>query len=366
MSPTDPASGPVVAGRGGATAGDGTHERWVVRRHGDPADVLEFGPGPLPGVPDGAALVAVRASAVNFADALACQGTYQETPALPYTPGLEVCGHVVAGTPPPGHTPGALVVGPALAPAGGWAGYALGVADQLRVVPAGVDAVAAAAVQVTYPTAWVTLHHRAGLRAGEVVVVQAAAGGTGSAMVQVAAAAGATVLAIAGGPEKAAAAVRCGATEVFDHRELGDDDLVAAVRERTAGRGADVVVDPVGAPTLATSARLCGFEGRLCVVGFAGGGTAQLAANHLLVRNQTAIGVAWPAYLRTRPDVAAQAIDAVHGLLASGAVAPLVAGVVPLSGAAAALDALLAGTTVGKWVVAPDPQVDPQVDATNP
>lgn len=334
--------------------GEGTHERWVVQRHGKPADVLEFGTGPVPRVPDGAALLAVRASAVNFADALACEGTYQETPALPYTPGLEVCGHVVAGTPPPGYSPGALVVGPALAPAGGWAQYALGATDQLRVVPANVDAVSAAAAQVTYPTAWVTLHHRAGLQAGEVVVVQAAGGGTGSAMVQVAAAAGATVFAIAGGPDKVAAAARSGATEVFDHRELGDDDLVAAVRERTGGRGADVVVDPVGAPTLATSARLCGFEGRLCVVGFAGGGTPQLAANHLLVRNQTAIGVAWPAYLRNRPDVAAQAIDVVHGLLASGAVRPLIAGVVPLSGAAGALGELLAGTTVGKWVVAPD------------
>ena len=155
-------------------------------------------------------LVRVEACALNFPDVLLARGLYQEKPALPFTPGLEVCGTVV------GH--GRRVIGGPPLPRGGLAELAVLPSRGRFDAPAGMPADEAAALLITYQTAYVGLHRRAGLRAGEWLLVHAGAGGVGSAAIQVGLAAGARVIATAGGPEKVAVCRELGAHEVIDYR----------------------------------------------------------------------------------------------------------------------------------------------------
>ena len=308
-----------------------------------------MGTGPLPVPQPGQCLVRVAAAGVNFADGLACEGSYQDGADPPFTPGIDVVGTVVSGDMPahPGSTN--RVVGTTLPPHGSWADYALASTSDLYPVADAIDDVTAVAAHVVFQTAWIALHHRARITPGDTVVVQASAGSTGSAAVQVARAAGARVVAVAGGPDKVAAAVANGADVGLDHRV---DDVVAAVRDLTGGTGADIAYDPVGSATLETSRRCLAFDGRLVVVGFASGGPPPtVALNHLLVRNLDVIGIAWPAYRTHRPDLVADAQRNINAHLASGTFTPLVAGVRPMSQASDALADLRRGTTVGKWVL---------------
>lgn len=323
--------------------------RWWVDRHGPPDEVLHLSTGPVPRPGPGQTLIRVGAAGVNFADGLACEGTYQDGAPPPFTPGIDVVGTVIDGDAPALLGSAGRVVGTTLAPHGSWSTYALAQTRDLHPVGETIDDVTAVAAHIVFQTAWIALHHRGRIAPGNTVVVQAAAGATGSAAVQVARAAGARVVAVAGGPDKVAAAIAAGADVGLDHRT---DDVVAAVRELTDGTGADIAYDPVGAATLETSRRCLAFEGRLLVVGFASGGPpTTLPANHLLVRNLDAIGIAWPDYRARRPDLVANAQRHIDAGLVSGAFTPLVAGVRPMTEASQALADLRRGTTVGKWVL---------------
>jgi NADPH2:quinone reductase len=326
-----------------------SQSRWWVDRHGPPDEVLQLSTGPVPRPGPGQTLIRVAAAGVNFADGLSCEGTYQDGGIPPFTPGIDIAGTVVDGDAPALVGSGGRVVGTTATPHGSWSTYALANARDLYPVNDAIDDVTAVAAHIVFQTAWIALHHRARIAVGDTVVVQAAAGATGSAAVQVACAAGARVIAVAGGPDKVAAAVAAGAEVGLDHRT---DDVVGAVRDLTAGAGADIAYDPVGAATLEISRRCLAFEGRLLVVGFASGGPPPtLAANHLLVRNLDAIGIAWPDYRARRPDLVADAQRHIDAGLASAAFTPLVAGVRPMTEASQALADLRRGTTVGKWVL---------------
>jgi NADPH2:quinone reductase len=358
-TPSDTAVGPYDAGV--PTPPPDTHRRWQADRLGDPTEVLTLGTGPVPAPGPGETLVAVRASGVNFADGLVCEGTYQHPADPPLTPGIEVAGVVVGGELPPGCRPGDRVVGTTVPGHGGWAQYALARPAHLFPVADPVDDVTAAASHVVFQTAWVALAQRARLQPGEVVVVQGAGGATGGAAVQVARALGARVIAVAGGAAKTTAAAAAGADVVIDHRSA---DVVAAVLDATDGGGAQVAYDPVGAATLEASRRSLGTGGRLVVVGFASGGPPpQLAANKLLVRNHDVIGVAWPAWRDHDPAGVAAAQRAIDTHLAERTFVPQLAGVRPLDEAVDALTDLRAGTTVGKWVVVPPQDPAPQETA---
>jgi len=137
-------------------------------------------------------------------------------------------------------------------------------------------------------TAYIALQRRARLEAGETLLVLGAAGGTGSAAVQVGSALGARVIAVAGGTDKTTYCARLGAEHVIDYR---DGDLSAKVLELTAGKGADVVYDPVGGATFAEATRCIAHEGRLLVVGFASGHWGQVQVPHLVNRNYSVMGV---------------------------------------------------------------------------
>ena len=326
---------------------------WRVHVHGAPDEALVLDQEvavPEPGA--GEVAVAVGACALNFADSLLCRGSYQERPELPFSPGLEVAG-VVSATGPDvtGVDVGDRVVGLTALPHGGLADTALTHAAATFVLPPQIDDARGAAMLVTYQTAWVGLHRRVGLRPSDVVVVHGAAGGTGSAFVQLAAAAGARVIATAGGPAKVARARELGAAVGIDNRS---DDVVEAVREATDGRGADIIVDTVGGDLFDASTRCIAWEGRILVVGFAGGRIAEARTNHLMVKNYSVVGLHWPRYRVEEPSVLAEAHEALVHMVADGSLALPDPEVLPFASARDGLTRLAGGSTVGKLVVRPD------------
>lgn len=324
---------------------------WRVRGHGEPGEVLHLDddvelpePGPRQVV------VRVDACALNFADDLLCRGTYQEHPPLPFTPGLELAGTVIAAGADACHAVGTRVVGSPLLPHGGLAEAALAADHDVFTLPATVDDISAAAHHVTYQTGWFALRRRAAVRPGETLLVHAGAGGVGSAAVQLGRAFGLRVLATAGGPEKVASCHELGADAAFDHRT---GDVAAWVLEQTDGRGADVVFDPVGGDTFDASTKCIAWEGRILVVGAASGRYAEARTNHVLVKNYSVVGVHWGGYRTRRPELLAEAHDELMALLERGAITPLVSEVRPLDDAVALLGRLTAGRSTGKLVLVP-------------
>jgi NADPH2:quinone reductase len=326
---------------------------WALRADslGEPKDVLQLAEVGQPQAGPGQVVVRVLASAVNFPDVLMCRGTYQVRPELPFTPGVELCGQVVTlGPGVTGPAVGDRVIGVSTLP---WGGFAeLAVMDSARTLPApgSLDDAQAASLHIGYQTAWFALHRRAGLRPGETLLVHAAAGGVGSAAVQLGKAAGARVIGVVGGPSKVDIARRLGADVVVDrHRE----DFVDVVKAETSGRGADVVFDPVGGEAYQRSTKCIAFEGRIVVVGFAGGQIPSPALNHALVKNYSILGLHWGLYATHDP----QALVACHRdlteLASSGAVCPLVSERLPLGQLAAGVQRLADGLTVGRVVYQP-------------
>lgn len=289
-------------------------------------------------------VVKVLAAPANFPDALMCRGLYQVRPDLPFTPGVELCGEVVDA----GDTPFAVgdrVIGAAVLPFGGFA--ELAVLDQAIAFPAPpeLDDAEAASLFIGYQTGWVGLHVRAGLQAGETLLVHAAAGGVGSAAIQLGKAAGARVIGVVGGPEKAAVARKLGADVVIDRHA---EDFVAVVKRETDGRGADVIYDPVGGETYQRSTKCIAFEGRILVVGFAGGDIQSAALNHALVKNYSIVGLHWGLYNLMKPEVVAECHRELSKLVTAGAIRPLISERLALPELADGVQRLADGSTVGR------------------
>ncbi|MGW4493260.1 NADPH:quinone oxidoreductase family protein [Streptomyces sp. NPDC004376] len=314
-------------------------QAWQVHENGEPGAVMRLAEvdRPVPG--EGQVLLRVRAANVNFPDALLCRGQYQIRPPLPFTPGVEICGETEDGR--------RVIANPAL-PYGGFAEYALADARALLSAPDSLDDAEAAALHIGYQTGWFGLHRRAHLEAGETLLVHAAAGGVGSAAVQLGKAAGARVIGVVGGPEKASVARELGCDMVVDRRS---EDVVAAVKEATGGRGADVIYDPVGGDAYAQSAKLVAFEGRIVVVGFASGTIPSPALNHALVKNYSIVGLHWGLYNTKDPKLVLRCHEELTELAARGAIKPLISERVPLSGAADAVQRVADGTTTGRIAV---------------
>ncbi|GAA0997821.1 NADPH:quinone oxidoreductase family protein [Acrocarpospora macrocephala] len=325
---------------------------WQVHELGEPAQAMRLARVPAPRPRMGELLVRVLGAAANFPDVLMCRGRYQVRPALPFTPGVEVCGEVVAcGTEVPGLRAGDRVIGATVLPAGGFAEYALMDAATTVPAPPGLDDAEAAALHFGYQTGWFGLHRRARLLPGETLLVHAAAGGVGSAAVQLGRAAGARVIGVVGGPEKAAAARALGADLIIDRHT---EDFVEAVREFTGGHGADVVYDPVGGAAYQRSTKCVAFEGRILVVGFAGGDIPSVPLNHALIKNYSIVGLHWGLYQRRDPAAVRQCHDELTKLAAAGLIRPLVGERLDFESVAAGLQRLADGRTIGRVVyVAP-------------
>ena len=291
----------------------------------------------------------VRAAALNFADSLLCAGRYQEHPPLPFSPGLELSGEVVGVGPGSTHRMGERVAGSPSLPHGALAELAIAADHDVFALPDTIDDVTAAAMHVTYQTGWFALHRRARLRAGETLLVHAGAGGVGSAAVQLGVAAGAIVIATAGGPDKAARCRQLGAEHVIDYRA---QDFVAEVNDLTGGRGADVIFDSVGGDTFVRSTKCIAWEGRIVIIGAAGGNYAEARTNHAMVKTYGVLGLNWGGYRSRRPELVAEAHRALVTAHALGQIDPLISERIPFDAdVPAALDRLTSRATVGKIVV---------------
>ncbi|WP_329188733.1 NADPH:quinone oxidoreductase family protein [Actinacidiphila glaucinigra] len=324
---------------------------WRVHENGEPRAAMRLDEVPDPQPGPGELLLKVRAANVNFPDALLCRGHYQVRPPLPFTPGVEFCGEVVAvGEGVAGHAAGDRVITPAALPGGAFAELAVVPAAGVFPAPPALDDAEAAALHIGYQTGWFGLHRRAGLSEGETLLVHAAAGGVGSAAVQLGKAAGATVIGVVGGPDKAKTARELGADVVVDRT---CEDFVAVVKEATGGRGADVVYDPVGGDAYTRSTKCTAFEGRILVVGFTSGTIPSPGLNHALVKNYSVVGLHWGLYNTHDPAAVRRCHDELTRLAAEGAIRPLVSERVPLEGAADAVQRVADGTTTGRLVVVP-------------
>ncbi len=315
-------------------------------------------PRPEPG--PGEVLISVAAAGVNFADSLIVAGKYQEKPAPPFTPGFEVAGRVAEVGPGVARLrPGDRVA--AMLDHGGFAEAAVARESQAFVLPETMDFETAAAFPIAYATAHAALVWRAGLGAGEVLLVHGAAGGVGLAAVEVGKALGARVIATAGGPEKLAVALEHGADHAIDHKT---QDIRERVKALTDGRGADVVFDPVGGDVFDASLRAVAWGARLLVIGFAAGRIPQVPANILLVKNISVLGLNIGSYRRHAPERFAEQFDRLFAWYREGRLKPRLSHRLPLEEASAAIALLTGRRATGKVVLTvggagADPRADP-------
>ena len=247
--------------------------------------------------PSGGVVVDVAAAGVSFADLLQTRGAYQMRVALPYTPGMDAAGVVRsdagAGS-DAGFSPGQRVA--VLVPHGCWQEVISVPPGRVLPLPDGMSFEAAAAAPLNYLTGLFALVRRARALAGETLLVHGAAGGVGTAALQLGKALGLRTIAVAGDEAKREFAVRCGA----NHAVLSDGWL-AAVRDLVGERAVDIVVDPVGSDRMTDSLRSLAPEGRLLVLGFAGGEIPVVKVNRLLLGNTGVLGVASREFFEQRP-----------------------------------------------------------------
>jgi NADPH2:quinone reductase len=302
-------------------------------------------PAPTPGV--GEVLISVTRSGVNYPDLLLTQGLYQARPRLPFAPGFEVAGTVASI----GSEVSRVAVGDrvmAFVPYGGYATDVVAAEDVVFGVPDGVGDEQAAVLPIAYGTAQHALFDRAAVEAGETVVVLGASGGVGVATIQVAGMIGAEVIACVGADWKADFARDAGADHVIDYVT---EDVRSRVLEITDGKGADVVVDPVGGDAADAALRYLAWRGRLLIIGFTSGRIPEIPANRLLLKGASAIGVFWGQFAEREPRANRRNFDALLGWVADGSLQPMISERVPLQRAAEVLTALAERRVVGKIVL---------------
>lgn len=305
-------------------------------------------PDPVPGA--GEVLVQVAATAVNRADLLQRQGFYPPPPGASEVIGLECSGTVAAvGEGVTGWAEGDRVC--ALLAGGGYAEQVVVPAGQVMPVPDGVDLVTAAALPEVACTVWSNVFMVAGLRPEEAFLVHGGAGGIGTFAIQLAAASGARVFATAGSDDKLERCRELGAERAISYR---DEDFVEVLREETDGRGADVVLDNMGAKYLGRNVDVLADEGRLVIIGMQGGSKGELDIGRLLSKRGAVIATA----LRSRPlegkaRICASVVEHVWPLVADGSVTPVVSAVLPLDEVGDAHRLIESGDNVGKVLLTP-------------
>jgi len=309
------------------------------------ADALVLAEVPTPEVAASEVLVQVAAAGVNRADLMQRQGFYAPPPGASAYPGLEVSGTVSAlGASVTGWEVGDQVC--ALLAGGGYAEQVAVPATQLLPVPAGVSLVDAAALPEVVSTVWSNVFMTANLQPGQTILIHGGSSGIGTMAIQLARVIGARIAVTAGTAEKLEACRELGAEILINYR---DQDFVEVLREATQGRGADVILDNIGAKYLARNVTALAVNGRLVIIGLQGGVKADLDINALLRKCAAVIATS----LRGRPAAEKAAIVAAVGehvwpLIEAGEVRPVVHRAFPLAQAAAAHRELEAGTNIGK------------------
>jgi NADPH2:quinone reductase len=297
----------------------------------------------------GPAQVRIRnhAISVNFFDLLQIQGKYQVRPSFPFTPGAEVSGVVDAvGSEVTSLRAGDRVM--AMTSGGGYGEYSLADAYRAFEMPAGMGWNEAAAMPVVYHTSWFALAKRANLQGGEILLVHAGASGVGMSAIQIGKAMGAKVVATAGDPRKREFAKAQGADHVVDYTR---PDWIDRVKEATERRGADVIYDPVGGDIFDLSTKCIASEGRLLVIGFAGGRISNIQANRVLLKNMAVVGVFWGDYANTRPWYLRETQNALEQLYSAGKIRPAVTCTYKLADAPQAMRDIAERRIIGKAVL---------------
>jgi NADPH2:quinone reductase len=319
----------------------------VCKAFGPPSSlVLEEVPSPQPG--SGQLLIAVEACGVNFPDTLIIEGRYQFQPPMPFSPGGEVAG-IVKGV---GEGVANVAVGDRVIAVTGFGGFAEDVLvpeGQAIPLPEDMDFVTGSALVFTYGTAHYALRDRAGIKAGESLLVLGAAGGTGLAAVEVGAALGARVIAVASTDEKLALCRKHGAAETINY---ATEDLRTRIKDLTAGVGVDVVFDPVGGEYAEPAVRGMAWGGRYLVIGFVAG-IPRMPLNLVLLKSCAIIGVFWGAFTAREPARNRELLAELFEWYSHGTIRPHVSATYPLERAADALEDLLARRALGKIVIVP-------------
>jgi NADPH:quinone reductase len=320
--------------------------RAVVCRELGPPDklVVDDVEAPTPG--DGQVLIDVEAAGVNFADALFVEGRYQITPQVPFVPGGELAGVVSAvGADISQLAEGDRVI--ASVGMGAFAEQVLANPFQVEPLPDNLSFGQGASFVQSYCTALFALDVRAGLQAGETLLVLGASGGVGRAAVDVGKALGARVIAAASSPEKLALALDAGADETIDYSA---EDLKVRARELSDG-GVDVVYDPVGGDKAEPALRALGTDGRFLVIGFAAGEIPKIPLNLVLLRNRRVVGVDWGAWMLADFEGQRALLQRALQMAAEGLLHPPEPATRPLEQAGTTLSELLAGRITGKVVL---------------
>jgi NADPH:quinone reductase len=314
--------------------------------HGGP-EVLRLVQRPTPKPGSGEVLIRVVGAGVNRPDVLQRQGHYPPPPGASDIPGLEIAGLVVGI----GENVTSLRVGDrvcALVAGGGYAGYCLAPAPQCLPVPRGLNFIQAAAIPETFFTVWTNVFDRGHLAAGETLLVHGGSSGIGTAAIQLACARGARVFATAGSPEKCQACERFGAERAINHRT---EDFVQIVRELTAGRGVNVILDMVGGDYFPRNVAALAMEGRLVQIAFLRGATAEIDLRPVMQRRLTITGSTLrPRTVEEKGAIARALQQEVWPLIEREQVRPVIHAIFPLAAAMEAHRLMESGSHIGKIV----------------
>src|SRR6266508_6467136 len=305
-------------------------------------DIAPPQPGP------GEVLITVKATAVNYADALMTAGRYQTRPALPFSPGLETAGVVSAcGEGVTRLKPADRVM--AILAYGGLAEMAVAPESETFPIPAGMSFEEAGAFPVAYISSHVAIRWQGRLESGETLLVLGAAGGVGLTAVEIGKAMGARVIAAASTPEKLAVAREHGADDVVNY---ATENLTERVLALTSGEGADVCFDPIGGDLFDAALSSLGWGGRILLIGFVGG-VQQIPANRLLVKNRSALGSSLRYFRWRAPEKLRASVAELLRWYGEGKLAPCVSHRLPLERTVEAIRLLTDRKAHGKIIVVP-------------
>lgn len=321
---------------------------WFVTTIGDPDEALKIREIEIPIPSKGEVVIQVRAFGLNFFDILQCQGKYQEKPALPFTPGAEVAGVIAEVGAGVSLSVGQRVLALPLLPNGGFTEAVVVKEEDVFPIPDELSYEEAAGMFITYHTAYYALHAKAHLQPFETLLVHAGSGGVGSAAIQIGKALGARVIATAGSDEKLEVCKKLGADVVINYRE---EDFSQRVKKETAGHGADVIFDPVGGNVFHLSRKCIAFDGRLLLIGFAGGTIPEAPMNHALIKNYSLVGVHFGYFRKLYPDKVKVAHSELMEFYKKEKIKPLIYHSYSFEEVPAALNQLGSRETWGKLVV---------------
>ena len=318
----------------------------LCKAHG-PAEHLVVEEIPSPQLQPGGVIVDIKSSALNFPDVLMIQGKYQSQPPHPFSPGGEFAGTISAIAPEVTQ----WQIGDEVFGGSGYGGFAEQIAvpaKTLRAKPAAMSFAQASGISTTYGTSYYALKQRGDLKPGETLLVLGAAGGVGLAAVELGKAMGARVIAAASSKEKLSVAKAAGADDVIDY---SDGELKDKVKALTAGKGADVIYDPVGGPLFDQCMRCINWYGRLLVVGFVGGDIPKVPTNLVLLKSCQVVGVFYGAFSGRFPEQSRDNFQEIMTMFDEGKINPLVGKEFAFEHYADALNCLEQRQAIGKVVL---------------